>query len=194
MSSTPATIAATSSPASYFPNATTGAAPDFVLRYDWSPKGPAGGNARTLLCLRNDDKSALTDADIAALRETVSGGSDIFDSTLPEQIALSRRKSLLEETLEMFLGYDMVVTDRFHGLIFATLTRRPVVALPTVDHKLTSAFNWFDGVPFARLAPTLDEVGGALEAVRAVEPGALPDWDGLHFDAIAEQVFKAGVR
>ena len=137
--------------------------------------------------------SALTAADIAAVRETVSGGSDIFDTTLPEQIALSRRKSLLEETLEMFSGYDTVVTDRFHGLIFAILTRRPVVALPTVDHKLTSAFNWFGEVPFARLAPTLDEVGGALEAVRGLEPGALPDWDRLHFDAIAEQIFEQGV-
>lgn len=172
----------------YFPKCTTDEAPDFVLSYDWPAPAAGHTNGKVLFCMREDDESAIGADARKTLIASIGKPHDVFDTTLAEPIPVERRKAQLDETLAMFAQYDAVVTDRFHGLIFSVLTRRPTVVLPTVDHKLTSAFDWFDGVRFVRFSSTIAQAAPLLDAVSRVEDRSLPDWNALHFDRLARHV------
>lgn len=44
--------------------------------------------------------------------------------------------------LDMVSKYRLVVTDRFHGAIFAAITGTPCFAFPTINHKITEGHYW----------------------------------------------------
>ena len=73
------------------------------------------------------------------LADSIKHNTELYDTTITESIKRGDRRKWLDVVLELFASKDAVVTDRFHGLIFSVLTRRPTVVLRTVDHKLESA-------------------------------------------------------
>jgi pyruvyl transferase EpsI len=175
--------------AELFPRARTFALPDFVLSLPGDPpRAPPEGAPKVLLCLRRDDESALSEADRDALGAALKLPCTRFDTTLERRIPTARRERILDETLALFRAHDAVVTDRYHGLIFAVLCRRPAVVLPTVDHKLTSAFHWFTDVPFVRLAASTAAVPGLLREVLASPRAGGPDWNAQYFDRLPELI------
>jgi pyruvyl transferase EpsI len=96
----------------------------------------------------------------------------------------------LTETLSLFSGHQAVVTDRFHGLIFAILCRKPAVVLPTVDHKLTSAMAWFKDIANVQLCENVAEVPSRLERVLSTPVNAYPDFNDLYFDQLPRLLEK----
>lgn len=171
----------------YFPSCTVDRAPDFVLSYDYTPGG-AALNGKVLFCLREDDESAMSRQQREELLAICTIPFDLFDTTIPSRIAKGRRKENLDKVLELFSQYDCVVTDRFHGLIFSVLCKKPTVVLPTVDHKLTSAFDWFEDVKFVRFARTVHDVPDELEKARAVTDLFVPCWNEKYFDVLADYI------
>jgi len=172
----------------YFSRAKHLAAPDFVLRYAWRPLGHKDHNGRILLCLRQDDESALGVEDLERLRQKIELPYDEFDTTISDEIDILSRKHTLDRTLEMFSRYEAVITDRFHGLIFSILAGRPTLVLPTVDHKLTSAFDWFGSVEFVSFCGDMDALGTALNKIKNPPSYSVPNWDELYFDRIAREI------
>jgi len=172
--------------AEMFPTATTFSMPDFVLSLP--PRDGDRLAVDVLLCLRNDSESALDAAARAALIASIPDSWRLYDTTLPEPIAVDRREAILDATLDLFASARAVVTDRYHGLIFSVLCGKPTVVLPTVDHKLTSAISWFEGLPFVRFVDRPDAVPAALAAVRRADSFERPDWSGLYFDQLAARV------
>ena len=56
----------------------------------------------------------------------------------------NKKKYLVEKFLHATLSKcELVITDRFHGIIFALIANKPVIVLKTTDHKLTSGIQWF---------------------------------------------------
>lgn len=172
--------------AQLFPRAQTFCAPDFVLSLQPPTPAPPSALRRVLLCLRQDDESVLSRESRAALARSLPYETTVFDTTLRQRIPASRREAILARTLALFASHDAVVTDRYHGLIFALLCRRPTVVLRTQDHKLTAAIDWFREVAFVRLATRLESVPEELEASFAGRSGGVPDWNALHFDRLPE--------
>lgn len=131
-----------------FPNCKTFSMPDFVLYLTTSDiiktknQNPAG----TLLCLRNDNESILTEDERASLKTLVNQPVEYFDTTLEQPIPNDERFSYLKRTIEYFDQFETIITDRYHGLIFASILQKPTIVLPTVDHKLTSAYEWFKDI------------------------------------------------
>ena len=167
-----------------FPTAQVLCVPDFVLSLDEPPAEPSAGHVQALLCLRDDEESALGPAGREAVARRLPYPCTTFDTTLPGPIRAESRERLLEQTLERFRAAGLVVTDRFHGAIFAVLCRKACVVLPTVDHKLTAGVRWFDDVPFVALAPGLDAVADVAERCLAVTDRTVPDWNALYFDTL----------
>lgn len=179
--------------AELFPTATTFAMPDFVLSLDpaqfVSPEvNEEAAENKILLCLRNDNESNLTADDRQRLIAAISAPHELYDTTLENPIATNRQEELLAQTLTYFSSFAAVVTDRYHGLIFSVLCKRPTVVLPTVDHKLTSAFDWFKGIQGLRFAKNVGEVPALLEEVRSTELVQTIDWNREYFDPLAERV------
>src|SRR5690606_34700948 len=96
----------------------------------------------------------------------------------------TRRPSDLRDTLSLFAAHEAVVTDRYHGLIFAVICRKPVVVLPTVDHKLHSAIEWFSDIANVGFSETTEDVADTLARVRETRVVAYPDFNALYFDRL----------
>ena len=171
-----------------FPKANTLCMPDFVLSLP--PRGTDQRNnpPKILLCLRLDDESALTAEQRQEFAQQLPYECTYFDTTLDYPIEVDKREAVLEETLRLFLDADVVVTDRYHGLIFTVLCQKPCVVLQTVDHKLTSAMHWFKDVPFVVFAKDTHEVPGLVEHCLTIESRETPDWNATYFDQLPELV------
>jgi pyruvyl transferase EpsI len=170
----------------YFDQCSTNKAPDFVLSYNTDHLGleKTTTNGKVLFCLREDDESAISSEQRVGLLKNSALDYDVFDTTIPENIGNEQRKEKLDEVLKMFSAYEYIVTDRFHGLIFSILCKKPTVVLKTVDHKLTSAFDWFDSVKFVKFAVSVETVNQTVESVLKETDFTVPDWNKKYFDPL----------
>lgn len=169
-----------------FPKAKTFCMPDFVLSLPPRSSDKKNNPPKILLCLRLDDESALTPEQRKQIGDSLPYECIYYDTTISESIKVSEREAVLQNTLNLFLNADVVVTDRYHGLIFTVLSQKPCVVLRTVDHKLTSAIHWFKDMPHIAFAQNLDEVPSLVERCLAVEDRKTPDWSAEYFDKIPE--------
>lgn len=62
----------------------------------------------------------------------------------------------------------LIITDRYHGLIFSQITSTPVIVIRSNDHKLSSGVNWFSPDIFKNnvtFANSLDEAYNIAEKI-----------------------------
>lgn len=176
--------------AQLFPKAKTFCMPDFVLSLPPRRSQPVNRSPKVLLCLRLDDESALKPEERTLIGQSLPYSCHYYDTTLDQPIAAAQRQEILNETLSLFLEHDIVVTDRYHGLIFTVLCQKPCVVLRTVDHKLTSAIHWFQDLPSVIFAERLDEVPQRVEQLLNLPPTAHKtiNWNERYFDRIPHLV------
>ena len=170
-----------------FPNAVTLlAAPDFVLALPEVKTSPEPPEAHVLFVMRRDTESRFTPEQRRGVMDGVSHSGTLWDTTLDEHIGCDNRDAVLKASLAKFQNASVVVTDRFHGLIFSVLCRTPCVVLPTVDHKLTSAIAWFQDVPYVFFTETVADIPELVSKALQAQDRTTPDWHALHFDPLAQ--------
>lgn len=175
-----------------FPNAKPFAIPDFVLslkkeEYSLDHSSPS---KKALFCLRDDSESIFSQEEKDKFPGSVGlEPYDFFDTTLPHSLELDQRNEYVQKTLNLFSDFEVVITDRFHGVIFATILNKPIVVLPTVDHKLTSAIEWFNNMPQIKLLKK-EELANIQDAVKEVIQAkpVIKDWNKLYFDNLKERL------
>lgn len=100
-----------------------------------------------LFCIRNDTETKYSKNDYAILESKLSsiGIVEYYDTTvnLPAKQIVNNREKILQETWKKFSGYKLVVTDRYHGTLFAMIAETPVIVVASSDHKLESGVKWF---------------------------------------------------
>ena len=171
-----------------FPGAQTFSIPDFVLSLTPYPPAPHNDTPRILLCLRGDDESALPPDARDAFASELPYSHEMFDTTLAEPIPADDRERILKKTLDYFYSFDIVITDRYHGVIFSVLCRKPCLVIRTVDHKLTSALTWFRDVPYVMFVDDLDRIGDMVKKALAIDTFDTPDWNRDYFDPLPGRI------
>jgi exopolysaccharide biosynthesis predicted pyruvyltransferase EpsI len=135
-----------------FPNIKSFALPDFVLFMDsFIVKKENNNSDGILFCLRNDSESNISKHDLIDFGRDLEMNFEISDTTIDDPISKDRRESILYETLSYFSKFKIIITDRYHGLIFASILRKPCLVISTVDHKLDSAIDWFKEIPYIKI-------------------------------------------
>lgn len=99
-----------------------------------------------LFCMRNDVEAFYTVREISKLRarfDTVK--TEMTDTTIstPYKTIKRKRETILNEMLNHFSQFELVITDRYHGTIFSLIAGTPVIVLSSTDHKLSSGVKWF---------------------------------------------------
>lgn len=115
-----------------------------------------------LFCVRNDIEAFYQKEDIQELKNRFKGVHiEGTDTTLkmPYREIIKNRERVLNQVLDYYSRFNVIITDRYHGTIFSLIAGTPVVVLKTSDHKLSSGVKWFpeefkDYVTFAK---SLDE-------------------------------------
>lgn len=105
-----------------------------------------------ILCMRNDkeknDNSQLDDIVYSSVRN--------YDCTyLDTQAGHSINQSLAKEEISQlickFQAAELVITDRLHGMLYATICGTPVIALDNSSHKVKNVYDcWLKDFDFVR--------------------------------------------
>jgi len=100
-----------------------------------------------LLCTRNDSEALITTEQYKQLLKRLGEVDEVFctDTTLTISAKefLNHREQILLNLWKDYAKYRVIVTDRYHGTIFALIANTPVVVMSSTDHKLESGVNWF---------------------------------------------------
>ncbi len=117
-----------------------------------------------LFCMRNDAEQFYERREILRLMERLKehGRVDLTDTTMHGMKFCEDSDAVWQQILmviESFSTYRLIVTDRYHGTIFALIAATPVVVLRTNDHKVTSGVEWFRSVydDYVELADDLED-------------------------------------
>ena len=117
-----------------------------------------------LFCLRNDGEKFYSNRELVTLKSSFGRiKADVFDTTInkSKRSWLNKREDYIKKVIDKFSQYRVIVTDRYHGTIFALIANTPVIVISSADHKLKSGVDWFPNSIFGnsiQFANNLDEV------------------------------------
>ena len=126
-----------------------------------------------LFCIRNDKEAYYRKSEINSLRSKfLDIRTDIIDTYISTPVGelINNREDILNKEFARFSQYKLVITDRYHGVIFSLISNTPVVILTTIDHKLSSGVKWFPMEIFAEYVYYANDLNEAYEdAVRILK-------------------------
>ncbi|MEX0597538.1 MAG: polysaccharide pyruvyl transferase family protein [Candidatus Paceibacterota bacterium] len=172
-----------------FPNSQVLTIPDFVLSMrieDFNLERKAAPTDNVIACLRRDDESKFNEKEIREIIGFCGKNTTIVDTTLESNIDIDFRINVVRQFLENVINHKAMVTDRFHGAIFSVICGRPAVVLPTVDHKLTSAVEWFGDMSSVIFCPEISELDNLLNKLLNQNISETIDFREKYFDKLPE--------
>ena len=118
---------------------------------------------RIFLCCRDDGEKFYSDEEIEELRSRLSALAPVDFGDTQSSLKGNQLREILEQSvqneIERLSQYKVVITDRYHGTIYALCANTPVIIIKTKDHKVTTGADWFKGVyeDFVTVAKNLDD-------------------------------------
>ncbi|HPI09965.1 MAG TPA: polysaccharide pyruvyl transferase family protein [Catalimonadaceae bacterium] len=128
----------------HFPGVSFHFFPDIVLYLDEFKSNRK--RSGVMYCLREDVESRFSETERKKLMAEIEKR---FDQCIPFATTIENTSFTIEQgrkEVENLVGRlgsaELVITDRLHGVILSYISNTPVLAIPTIDHKLTEFFNW----------------------------------------------------
>lgn len=137
-----------------------------------------------LACMRFGAESLLSEAKRKKLVEQLSKIAcvDCTDTNfeLNSHVMRKNRRKIVWNMISQFSRYKVIVTDRYHGIIFSLIANRPVIVLPTLGHKVTSGIAWFPEcfskyVYFVDETENMDAIAQVVRKVYRADINGRPD-------------------
>ena len=103
-----------------------------------------------LFCCRNDGEKYYSDEEINNLMHKCTHLCAVTktDTTKRGKTAqiVANAEQYINQEIEEYAKYRLIVTDRYHGTILSLVAGTPVIIIKTTDHKVTTGADWFKGV------------------------------------------------
>lgn len=116
---------------------------------------------RTMLCvcLRNDIEKVQTIDREKIIKKLFDMSESIIisDTQLYRSIPNSIKNEEMKSIINKFRSYQLVVTDRLHGMILSYITRTPCIVFPSVDKKIVGSYEWINNSNYIRFCNQYDE-------------------------------------
>lgn len=94
---------------------------------------------RVLLCFRNDCEKII-DTQIENTLKKLKLEFDYTDTINSKKISLRKNNKVVSNKIDEFSNYDLVITDRLHGMILSMLAKTPCIAFDNINHKVSSVY------------------------------------------------------
>lgn len=113
-----------------------------------------------LFALRSDKEKVIDDSRIRRIKDIIrkEGLNIVYrDTIIKRNVTVRRRIFEFNKILRSFGSSKLVITDRFHGVIFSYITRTPCIVFKSLDHKISEGIKWFENVNYIYYAEDADE-------------------------------------
>lgn len=103
-----------------------------------------------LLCLRLDKESISNEvrAELLSLARDSGRSVAMIDSLLDRSVGRYERIDKVDEILNKISESELLITDRLHPMIFATVTGTPCIALDNISGKVSGVYDWISGFDY----------------------------------------------
>ncbi len=142
--------------------------PDIVLSLKY--EGFSGNRRGALLCFRTDCEKVVENS----LHEKITGHLESkkikwreTSTLVPRKVNHASRKKELWNKLREFSSAEIVITDRLHAMIFATITKTPCVALDNKSKKVSGVYEWIKNLSYVRVVDAHEDIFSCIEEVLA---------------------------
>ena len=140
--------------------------PDIVLflneRKDYSRNG-------SMMLMRNDVEKKLSSQDINHLRNILIRSFKTVhtsDTVIKNNVSISERKKVLEDFWDNISRYQLIVTDRLHGMIFAYIVGTPCIVFSNYNHKVKGIYEtWLSKVNNIQFCNDINEFEKCLSQI-----------------------------
>ena len=149
-----------------------------------------------LMCVRNDSEKYYSDEDIEKLSKELEtiGPVSKMDTTVQRKINAHSAglRRYIKKFILQFSRYKLVITDRYHGTIFALIAGTPVIVIKTTDHKVESGVAWFKDI-YDNNAVFVNEIGNVYKQAKKMLSGEKtyynsPYFEKEYYDKLKEQI------
>jgi pyruvyl transferase EpsI len=160
--------------------------PDIVFYLYGKISLPITSHRNVGVCLRDDKESALTEEQRQSVFKMVEEYSSwekitTMSAQHSEYRNIEERGQGVVEKLSKFSTFEMIVTDRLHGMIFSTIADVPCVAIDNVNHKISGVYEMVkQSMTKTRLVSVEQMMNG--ECFTNFEGEESSDFDGIYDD------------
>lgn len=111
--------------------------------------------------LRKDKEKVSSDELLMTIREYLRRRGvpyEISDTVIANNSLKTNelRRKAINDTLLQARKSRLVITDRFHGVIFSVITHTPVIAFKSYDTKISSGIRWFKELDWVHYAENME--------------------------------------
>lgn len=138
--------------------------PDCAMALEMDNFIPIEDRKGVVFLFRRDKEKVIADDKLSKILHVLPKGTayEIMDNIGKKKLNMDTRSEAVYRQIARIGMARVVVTDRFHGTIFAVLTHTPVIALPSMGSKIVSGIKWFSDLPYVHLAYEFKEVDRLL--------------------------------
>lgn len=140
-----------------------------------------------LICVRDDAERFYSASRKEEMFNSLKNENvlSFTDTNIHKAIAPEDRPDKITALLNTFAKHRVVVTDRFHGVIFSVLAGTPCVVLRSSDHKIVEGVKWFSDCKGVFYAENIEDVPSLVQKAKAVDSFEIPD-----FSRYFEEMYK----
>lgn len=125
------------------------------------------------LCIRDDCERNINKEDLneitkilSAKYETVHNIKMAYDHV---EIPVWISSLFVKKKLKQYADKRFVVTDRLHGMVFATITGTPCIVFDNVSKKISGVYKWIDSLDYVKLVTNMEEFKNALDTIESFD-------------------------
>lgn len=144
--------------------------PDIVMYLNYNNVNLARKNA--LLCLRDDVEKALDTQHEKKIEEMLKSNYNCINRTdMKSKINVKgkERKMVIIEKIKQFSKYEIVITDRLHGMIFAAITGTPCIALSNYNYKVKGTYEWIKDLGYIKFTDDINEIPDLIQELKNIK-------------------------
>ena len=147
-----------------------GIMPDLVLFLDTSFIKKSKHSNTIGLCMRNDKEKILSDDTMSTIISKIQTSKYTWEKISMAydhaEIPVWIRNAFVRKKLKQYANMDFIITDRLHGMIFATITGTPCIVFDNVSKKISGIYPWLKELDYIFLVNNMNEFQDAYEKIQ----------------------------
>lgn len=142
---------------------------------------------KILLCLRNDVEQKLSLDDLIIINNLANKyyNNSVYYDDLQYFYSMSDNESIanLNSFFEMLSTFDLVITDRLHGMIFCAISGIKCIVLGNYNHKIKGVYQWITDLEYIKYIDKIELLEKTLIDIKSAKIN-IELLDNLSFDPL----------
>lgn len=138
--------------------------PDIVLSLKYNNKSAKRNGVG--ICIRKDVERKLDKKQEEFIKDEIFKIKNkiyVFDTCNSSTNWLENQKETLNSVFNEISSYELVITDKLHGMIFCAITGTPCIALGNYNYKVKGVYEWIKDYDFIEFCENIEDISNLLE-------------------------------